>query len=429
MPSPDEILEEVVAEGSVPGIYMKAVKDGKVCYEKGVGWADEEKNLKMGSKVIGRFYSMTKPVVSTAAMMLWEEGKLDLNENVSAYIPEWEDDKKVMNHDGTTVPATRPITIIDLMTHTSGLDYGFWPDTVSKTSTFYRRLGLELPTPILHDADSHLPAPSRPKTLKEFCSTLNKVPLSFQPGERFQYSCSTDVLGRVIESITGETLPQFLNRKLFTPLEMSDTSFTITKDKLPRMAKCYYGISKGQYKFAADNFIGNTDDLNPWMAGRGVEDCPSGGGGLLSTVDDFLIFGGMMLTGSWNGQTYLKESTVEMMREDQLAPRNAKKSSIAQVFDGFGLGLGLALSPGTPASYPGAGLAGHGTAGWGGAANTVYFSDPVHNVTFVIFSQLLNYHVSVPMLRFNAIKALYEAMLGREAAVNDGESASGGFTG
>eukprot|EP01059_Diplonema_ambulator_P000933 TRINITY_DN10722_c0_g1_i3.p1 TRINITY_DN10722_c0_g1~~TRINITY_DN10722_c0_g1_i3.p1 ORF type:complete len:380 (+),score=47.01 TRINITY_DN10722_c0_g1_i3:30-1142(+) len=370
---------------------------------------------------------MTKPVVSMAVMKLVEEGAVRLEDNVSKHVPEWDDDKVVLKEDGvTTEPASRPITILDLLTHTSGLDYGFWPVAVSKTASQYRQAGLEIPTPITHYAGDAEPLPL-PASLTEFCTRLNKVQLSAQPGERFQYGVSTDVLGRVIESVTGDSLGTHLKKTLFEPLGMSDTSFMLPKEKTSRLAKCYTAKGKGSYALAEAGGIGYTDERNPWVDRKWMEECPSAGGGLISTPDDYTKFAQMMLTGSYNGVTFLKTETLEMMRTDQLAPRGAKKTSIAAAFDGFGLGLGLALSPSSPTSYPGAGLAGHGTGGWGGAAATTYFTDPVNDLTIVLFAQLLNYPESIPMLRFEVLKAFYEGLLGRKS----GETAdvAGGFTG
>ena len=430
----DALLRSVVVEKEyVPGVYVSVAVDGVKHKEWSCGVSDTESGTSMeaGGALIGRYYSMTKPVVSLAVLMLEEAGKLSLSDLASKHLPEWRDDKQVLTEDGTLVPAERAITLFDLMTHTSGLDYGFFPPELSKTAHLYRAKGCELPTPIFphKDGDGEPPL-ERPKSLREFCERLQDIPLSHQPGERFQYSVATDVLGRVVEAVTGSTLREHLRTVLFKPLEMHDTDFVVSAAALARFAPCYTASPDAvpAYRKTTAFDIGATDGSSPWYEGNGLEALNSGGGGLVSTADDYLRFGEALRTGEYKGQRIVGEKVLQRMRQDHLSLCGARKTSLASAFQGFGLGVAVVSSTGDPATHPGAGHAGVGTVIWGGAALTMIMVDPVHNITIVMFAQLLNYPTTVPLLRYLVTKAVYEEVLGVKTA--DGETAKNiGFTG
>eukprot|EP01060_Flectonema_neradi_P011618 TRINITY_DN18666_c0_g1_i2.p1 TRINITY_DN18666_c0_g1~~TRINITY_DN18666_c0_g1_i2.p1 ORF type:complete len:454 (+),score=58.36 TRINITY_DN18666_c0_g1_i2:61-1362(+) len=429
-PDLDALLHKTVSEKYLPGIYVVASVNGEKVLESSCGVADEEKGIKMseGGDAIGRYYSMTKMITSLAVLMLEDEGKLNISDNISKYIPEWNDTKVVVLKDGTTEPVTRPITITDLLTHTSGLDYGFWPPSESSVAHLYRKHSLEIPTPITEHSDATEPYP---RSLEDFCTKLQAIPLSYQPGVRFQYSCSTDVLGRLIECVAG-SFPGYVKQSILTPLNMTDTDWTIPKEKLHRFVSCYTATpihpDGKQYTLMRTRNVGLCDEKTPWLEGGEVGRCPSGGGGLVSTANDFLKFGELLRTGKAGDRQIVRPEVLNKMRSDYLAPRGCQKTNLASFFHGFGLGLGLVLHEGDPATYPGAGLAGPGTGAWGGAAQTALISDPVYGISIVIFAQLLNYHTTTPLLRYEITKLVYQS-LRRKIVATPTQSAKGGFTG
>ena len=429
-PELDALLRRTVSSKFLPGVYVAAAVNGVKVLESSYGVADEKKGIcmKEGGDVIGRYYSMTKVITSLAVLMLEDEGKLVIEDNISKYIPEWNDNKKVLLTDGSYEDARRAITIIDLLTHTAGLDYGFWPETESHVAHLYRKHCLEIPTPITEHDES---VGEYPTSLAEFCTRLQEIPLTFQPGDRFHYSCATDVLGRLIECVTG-SFKDFARERIFNPLNMTDTDWTIPKDKLNRFVSCYNATplqpDGTHYNLMKTRDVGIADESTPWLEGKNSGSCPSGGGGLLSTANDFLKFGELLRTGKVGDKVLVRQEVLNKMRSDFLAPRGCKKTNLSSFFHGFGLGLGLVLREGDPTTYPGAGLAGVGTGAWGGAAQTALISDPVYNITIVVFAQLLNYHTTTPLLRYEVAKQVYQTLRGKDAG-QAAESARGGFTG
>jgi CubicO group peptidase (beta-lactamase class C family) len=318
-----------------------------------------------------RIYSMTKPITAVAALILWEEGRFELNDPVSKYIPEFADTKVFRG--GTFLapvlgPQTEPMRMWHLFTHTAGLTYGFMYS--HPVDEIYRRRGLEWGFP--RDLD-----------LAGLCALWADLPLVFQPGSEWNYSVSIDVLGRVVEVISGMRLRDFMRTRIFEPLGMTDTAFFCPADKAERMAALYSPTPGSKKIFRAD------------AADRGVLNDPKadgGGGGLVSSTADYVRFAAMLRNGGeLNGRRILSSRTVEYMASNHL-PKNADLTEFGRPlfaetpYDGvgFGLGVSVTIDP-VAAKTPGS----VGDYGWGGAASTWFMVDPVEDMTVVFMTQLL----------------------------------------
>jgi CubicO group peptidase (beta-lactamase class C family) len=254
-----EYLERMVNDGVIPFIAVRLDRGGEIAYkhEYGVFSTPLAEEVAFTTDTIGRFFSMTKPITSAAILVLLQEvAEFDLDTPISQYLPEWDDARvRVLSRSAAqanaaatdldelvTEPARRPITTRDLLTHSSGLSYGFWSDDVSLTAKFMANAGLELPVPITDDPRRRDKSGSDyPADLRDFCTRLQNVPLVAHPGEEFHYSCATDVLGRLVECLDPQrrSLPQFFDDVFFKPLGMTETSFTVSADKLHRLAPCF----------------------------------------------------------------------------------------------------------------------------------------------------------------------------------------------
>src|SRR5262245_36624571 len=229
------VMNRHVAEKQIPGAAGLIARRGKIAYQEAFGMADVEAGKPMRLDTIHRIYSMTKPITSVAVMMLYEEGKFQLNDPVAKYLPEFakmqvgieEKDAQTGKPALKTAPAKRPVTVRDLLRHTAGLTYGFFSDTLVDQE--YRKAR------ILSDLN-----------LAEFVTNLSKIPLLNEPGTRWHYSVSVDVLGRLVEVLSGKSFDQFLQERIFTPLDMRDTGFYVPADKKDRFAKLYSPTKDGK---------------------------------------------------------------------------------------------------------------------------------------------------------------------------------------
>ena len=343
----------------VPGAVVLVARNGKVAYYEALGQQDPASPRPMGRDSIFRIYSMTKPLVSVATMMLVEEGKLLLETPVARYIPAFANMQVgVEKADGNggksleMVPARRPITVQDLLRHTSGLTYGFFGESLVKKA--YNEALVTLP-PTTSNA--------------EFAEALAKLPLHYQPGSTWDYSYSTDVLGRVLEVVTGKSLYTVLKERLLDPLGMKDTSFYVPEPA--RQARIAEPLPD-------DRSIGvNANFFDP----RVVRNLESGGGGMMSSADDYARFAQMLLNGgTLDGRRYLSAKTLEFMTSDHLGAA-VTKTALYLPGPGYGFGLGFATRlTGGEASYAGA----PGDFFWGGAGGTYFWVDPRTNL-FVVF--------------------------------------------
>jgi len=357
-------LAPVVAAGDLSGFVTLLWRKGEVAQVNTLGHRDVEAGLPMTRDTLFRIASMTKPITSVAALMLLEDGKLGLDDPITRWLPEFAGMKVLKDPTGpldATVPAARDITVDDLMTHRSGLAYGF-------TS-----IG---PIAQAHE-DALGPPLGGPHGPDEWMRRLGGLPLSFQPGERFHYSHATDVLGFLVGRIAGSSYRDVIMERILKPLGMNDTDFWCPPEKRDRMAKLY-------------RINPETDALQDVSFPHldGPPDFCAGGGGLISTADDYLRFARMMLNGGeLDGRRYLKRETVELMAANRLTPAQREIPFMGIPFwlgQGFGLGLSVITDPEKQA-WMGAGS--KGSFGWPGAFGTWWQADPAQDMVMIYLIQ------------------------------------------
>jgi CubicO group peptidase (beta-lactamase class C family) len=374
------VMQAMVDKHETAGAVTIAARQGKVVYLEAVGLMDIEAGKPMRPDTIFRIYSMSKPVTTVAAMLLWEDGKFQLDDPVSRYLPEF---KGLRVHAGgkshETVSANREVTVRDLMRHTSGLTYGAFGD--SPVDRLYRERKV---------LDSE-------GTLADMVAKLGKLPLMYQPGTRFQYSVSTDVLGRLVEVISGKPLDQFFEERIFKPLDMIDTAFSVPEEKLVRFAVNYGPRDKGGLK-VIDEPAKSKYRSRPKLL--------SGGGGLVSTARDYLRFCQMLVAGGkLEGTRLLRAETVQQMTSNQL-PEEALKPGLGVMGrPGIGFGLGFSVRLAAPKAEPTAVV---GEYGWGGAASTHFWISPKHKLAVVALQQYMPY---TPRLETALKPIFYEAIV------------------
>lgn len=368
-------LHSWVHGGSLAGAsVMLGDREGEIGYFQS-GHADEAAKIAISRETIFRVYSMTKPVTSLAAMMLIDRGLLSLEDPIEKWIPEFGGEMRVYvsgsEEDLVTAPLIGSITIQHLMTHTAGFTYGF--------------LGVHPCDKILcgHLAND-LQSLFRNTSLPDLCAALAKTPLCFEPGTKWHYGFSTDVLGHVIERVSGVTLPEFLQREIFNPLDMQDTGFFVPADKIHRLAQCY------DLKGSNSGYALST---SPERDRSSLAIFHSGGGGLVSTIDDYMKFCQCILhEGTLNGVRLLSAEAVRQMGENHLPGGvdiedmsfNTGFSEVVGAGVGFGLGFSVTTKPDVA---KGSSLSGVGEIGWGGMASTAFSIDPVKNLIVIFMTQ------------------------------------------
>ena len=365
----DAAMAKAVADGDVAGLSTLLVRHGKVVQFKTYGQASIDQAKPMAKDTILRIYSMTKPITGVAMMMLYEEGKWKLDDPVSKYLPELGNLTVMSGVDGQgnvlTVPAKRVPTMRELMSHTSGFGYGL--DQRSPIDKMFRKAA------VLQSND-----------LADLVTRTSKIPLKFQPGENWSYSIGVDLQGRIVEVLSGQKFSDFLQQRIFTPLNMKDTAFYVEASKVDRLSDVY----------ATNPATGKLIALSPKM-GPQVQDftklhgLESGGGGLTSTASDYGRFSQMVLNGgTLDGVRLLKPQTLALMGVDAIAPGIHPDGSLiagmgtsAFAFkDGVGFGLDfMVVSDPKAAALP----VGKGTLSWGGAAGTWFWIDPTNDLYFV----------------------------------------------
>jgi CubicO group peptidase (beta-lactamase class C family) len=347
------IMARKVEEKKAPGVSMLIARHGRIAYRESVG-ALRPGGPAMTDDAIFRIYSMTKPIVSVAAMMLVEEGRLLITDPVSKFIPAFENTKVGVVNGGKLdlAPLKRPITVQDLMRHTSGLTYGY--TGASKVQALVAASGVG----------------SQKRTLAEHVEALAALPLMHQPGEVWEYSLSTDVLGRVVEIVEGAKLGEVLSARIFEPLGMDDTAFFIPPSKLPREAK----------PMSPQVYISLGADPNPMTEPPRFE---SGGGGLLSTIGDYARFAAMLSSGGeLDGVRILGPRTIRFMASDHLGSHVDRSHALLAPGHGFGLGFGVRLQYGL-ATTPGS----VGDYFWGGWAGTTFRVSPQDSLFAIFMTQ------------------------------------------
>lgn len=371
--------DRYVQTGKIPGALIAVARKGQVAYVSAIGHRDVERRAPVEHDTIYRIYSMTKSIVSVALMALYEEGHFQLNDPVSRFIPSFERLRVWLDGNPAKYRTTAPLrdmTVRDLLTHTSGLTYGF--NYNHPVDALYRRRGVERPSP-LAAPECDTPA----TTVEDMVERLADVPLLFSPGTSWNYSVSTDVCGRLVEILSGQRLDAFLQERILGPLGMVDTAFHVPADKAHRLAANYAATPAGGLHLVDD------PTTSPYLQ---PTDFLSGGGGLASTAGDYLRFTHMLLNkGELDGVRILGRRTVEYMTMNHL-PDGVDIAAMGprefngQVFEGIGFGLGFAvtLDP-TRAQVIGSA----GSYNWGGAASTAFWIDPAEELTVVFMTQLV----------------------------------------
>ncbi|WP_162054364.1 serine hydrolase domain-containing protein [Pontibacter pamirensis] len=356
----DRVLQEYVDKNYIPGAVALIARNGKVVYYKSVGHSDVESKDNLKRDDIFRIASQTKAITSVGVMMLYEEGKFLLDDPISKYIPAFRnpqvfDTFNKQDTTYTTVPAKREVTIRDLLTHTSGISYPSigGPEATAIYAKYKIPSGIGTPNDKLADA----------------MTALAKQPLFHQPGERFTYGLNTDLLGYLIEVVSGQPLDQFFRTRIFEPLDMKDTWFYLPAAKHDRLVKLYTeGENKKLQPVAARG--GQNPDF-PKVDGAYF----SGGAGLSSTIHDYAVFLQMLLNnGEYNGRRLLSPATVRLMTTNQIGEVDRGDNK-------FGLGFGIATEKSAtrmPVS--------EGTYDWGGIFGTTYWVDPEEGIVALLYT-------------------------------------------
>lgn len=352
-------LQRHIDKGRIPGAIAVIARGEHVEMFESFGRQDPQAGTPMKEDAIFRIYSMTKPIVSLAALMLMEEGALQMNDALSKFLPEFAD-AKVSVEEGASVrlvSANREPTVHDLLRHTAGFTYEFLGSNAVQKQ--YEAVKIE----------------DRERTNREFCRKLAQIPLQDHPGTWFQYSRATDVLGAVVEIVSGQTLGEFLRERIFEPLRMKDTAFSVPRDQLHRMAE----------PFANDPDTGKPVVMLDPSLPRAFE---SGGGGLFSTAHDYIRFLQLMRNrGSLDGVRLASRKTIEWMTSDHLGKLPAYNDLLIPGY-GFGLGFavrlhtGLAPQPGSPGQYF-----------WSGIGGTSFFVDPAEDIFAMLLTQAPNQRI------------------------------------
>ena len=346
-------LQARIDEGKLSGAVVMIAQNGEIQLRKALGYQNVEDEIPMQEDTIFRIFSMTKPITGTALMVLHDEGKFELNDTVEKYLPELGGMEVFVsqNDDGSwvTEPANHPMTIRELMSHTGGLLYTP-PLSQGPVASAYAKAGI-------NNLFNY--------TLEESIPALADIPLGYQPGTQWVYSISVDVQGYLVERLSGQKFDEFLQERLFDPLDMAETGFFVKPENADRLAR--------QYQPRQDGTLARTDTgafLNP-------PKFLSGGGGLTSTAGDYMKFVQMHLNGGeLNGKRVLSKEAVEIMRSNQLPDA---VPGIGQLYPGNGFGVDFAIVNDS-AAFQGAPL---GTHWWWGIAGSWFWIDPVSNIGFI----------------------------------------------
>jgi CubicO group peptidase (beta-lactamase class C family) len=394
----DIMTRRYVDSGMLPGILTQVFRRGELVHQGMSGHMDIERGKPMAEDTLFRIYSMTKPITSVALMMLVEEGALGLDDDVATHIPSWKGLGVYVSGMPSllpggpptfiTRPTERPMKVVDLVTHTSGLTYGFMNRTAVDAA--YRKLGV---------GDFNTEG-----GLAGFVEQLSTLPLDFSPGTAWNYSVSIDVMGYLVEKCSGMSFGEFLKKRLFGPLKMDDTSFWVPEDKLDRLSSCYQPKPGGGIK-VQDDAGKSTYATQPKLE--------SGGGGLVSTAGDYMRFCRMLLNGGeLDGARILSPKTVQLFSLNHL-PNNGEVAEMAPggAFSetsyagiGFSIGCGVNVNvaktriPGTLGEFF-----------WGGAASTAFWIDPKEDLAVVFMTQVIGSDARLT-LRRDLRTLVYSAM-------------------
>lgn len=360
-------VQALVDDEKIAGASVIVARKGNIVFFETFGMMNQEAKKPMQKDTIFRIYSMTKPITSVAVMMLYEEGKLKLDDAVSKYIQEFKG-LKVYAESGKHEEQVREMSIRDLLRHSSGLTYGFFGNT---------------PVDKMYRANSVF---DRKSSLQDMINKLSKIPLLYQPGTKWHYSVSTDVLGYLVQKISGQSLDKFFKKRIFKPLDMKDTAFYVSDKKADRFAVCYGPKADGGLN-VIDDPLKSRYLKKPSLF--------SGGGGLVSTARDYMRFCQMLVNkGQLDGKRLLRSETVEMMTSNQLPDGVSRGNG-----EGFGLGFSVRTKDG---KFP------KGEYGWGGMASTHFWISPRDKLVAVALSQRYPYSAQLE----SAVKPIvYDSIL------------------
>jgi CubicO group peptidase (beta-lactamase class C family) len=372
----DHLSRSYVDNGKIAGCQVAVTRHGHLAYFKSLGLMDRERSKPVQDDTIFRLYSMTTPITSVALMTLYERGYFQLNDPVHRFVPEWRDQRVWISGDGPameTIKPNRPISMRDMLGHTGGITYGNAlaslgaPDEGHPVDKEYARIGVRR---------------GEGETLRDFVTKLGRVPLRYQPGERWMYSLSTDVCGALVEIISGKRFDKFLAEEIFEPLKMKDTSFVLPRDKLGRFA--------ANYRRGADKKTHLVDDPEK-TAYLKEPTFFSGGGGLVGTTADYICFCEMLRRGGeLDGARILGPRTIDLMHRNHLKDgKDLTQMAIASFSEtaneGVGFGLGFACTLDSVKSGSIAGTDWY----WGGAASTIFWVDKEEDLAVVFMTQLM----------------------------------------
>ena len=364
-------MKRYIDAGKIAGTLTLVARRGQVAYLEPLGHLEIERRRPVTADAVWRIYSMTKPITSVGLMMLYEEGCFQLDDPVHRFIPSWQNLRVFVGGNYPTfktAPVERPMTMRDLLSHTSGLTYGFMERT--NVDAAYRQLGVADQTRSGY-------------TVQDMVETLAELPLEFSPGTRWNYSVATDVIGHLIEVISGQRLDAYLRERILDPLGMRDTGFVLEDEQVARFAANYERQGDGSLKMID----------NPEQSSYRKRSFFSGGGGLLSTAPDYFRFTSMMQNmGELEGLRLLGRKTVELMTMNHL-PGGQDLTDLAQAgmftetaYAGVGFGLGFSVAQ-SPARAQILGSAGEFA--WGGAASTAFWIDPAEDLIVIFMTQLM----------------------------------------
>ena len=377
-------LDDQIAKDVIPGGVLLIARDGKIVHYQAYGFADAKKSKPLAKDAIFRIASMTKPIVTTTAMMLFEQGKFLLSDPIAKYLPEFKDMKvDAKKADGSgyeVVPAARPITIQDLMRHTSGFMYrgSLGPGRENLRKAY---------------AEADIEGQTTNLSAKDMLSRLAQIPLAHQPGTTFEYSVSVDVLGLLIERITGKPLDKLVEEMVLTPLKMKDSTFRLPKEKFARLAD---GLDVDPLKASTWKWMRVTEDNG--------ERYMMGGAGMVSTALDYSRFAQMILNGGeLEGVRLLSPKTVALMTSNHLQGMAGSTTPNTGPGYGFGLGFAVRLTEGM-AVVPGS----TGDVNWSGACGTTFTIDPKEKLVAVFMAQAPSTRFQ---MRFLFKDLVYQAMI------------------
>ena len=340
-------LHKYVDEGKLPGTYVKIIKDGKVVYNDKYGFIDIDKKKPIEENSLYRIFSMTKPITAVAIMSLYDQGKLNLDDKVSKYIPEFLDTQVYKDLDGkhSFEPQKTPLTIRHLLTHTSGIPYG-WESSYTDS---------------IYNVRQHM---RKDWTLEEMIKDIATIPLKFQPGTKYNYGLGIDIAGYIVEVVSGEKLNNYFKTVIFDPLKMNDTRFYIPEEKREQLSELYTMDENGKLIIVSD------PNMEKVFGSAKPPRLLLGGAGLISTLNDYETFCRMLLNkGELNGKRILSEKAAEMIMTNQY-PKEMKTNSQ------MGHGLSGMVNLDT------------GEYNWGGAAATSFWINPTDSLILICYTQL-----------------------------------------